>query len=241
MRFKSVCQSHPLLSIVPAGIIRALSSAEQRMEKSFTSLSNYFNRLRYKAREIDEGIERLAETWKSHLLIGGYAERTAETDAHLEKLWESIRSTDNAIEKFQSELEPSLEETDQLLEESQALYEDIKEKCDNLDIVLAEYGYHYEENNIGEENHSQNDSKDCTIHGEVEVEFTPDLTWKCKTKSRDSSSSNTNQKNSTIKGIATPVIKSLQSVLQSEAFYTKESFSDASIQESDHSKQITKI
>lgn len=69
------------------------------MEKnSFASRSNYFDRLRRKTREIDEGIERLSETWRTpHLLIGGYAERTAETNACLEELWESIRSSGVSI------------------------------------------------------------------------------------------------------------------------------------------------
>lgn len=56
---------------------------------------------------------------------------------------------------------------------------------------------------------------------DVEVEFTPDLTWKCKAKSRESDSSNTSQRNPVIKGIATPVIKSLKSVLQSEILTQK--------------------
>ena len=65
------------------------------MEKStFASCSNYFDRLRGKTRNIDEGIARLSETWKTpQLLIGGYAERTTETNVYLEGLWESIRNT----------------------------------------------------------------------------------------------------------------------------------------------------
>ncbi|XP_012527818.1 uncharacterized protein LOC105831903 [Monomorium pharaonis] len=218
------------------------------MEKK--SFRNYFDRLRRKAGEIDEGVERLAETWKiPHLLVGGYAERTAETDAYLEEMWETVRSTGNAVEKFQSELEPSLDETDQFLNETQAIYEDLKEQCDNLDIVLAEYGYHYEESNSEQENHSRNDSQDCRNDSvflseeipDVEVEFTPDLTWKCKAKSRDSDNCNGNQK--IIKGIATPVIKSLESVLQSEVLNARGTYvsNAASAQKSNHSKQITKV
>ncbi|XP_071637334.1 uncharacterized protein [Temnothorax longispinosus] len=221
------------------------------MEKnSFASSSNYFDRLRCKTREIDGGIERLAETWKTpHLLIGGYAERTAETNACLEELWESIRSTGNAAEKLKSKLEPSLDETDQLLEESQAMYEDLKGQCDNLDIVLAEYGYHYEESNGGSENQSRNVSQDCANDNlltteempDMEVEFTPDLTWKCKAKSRESDSLNGSQRNP-IKGIATPVIKSLKSVLQSEILNRKGSLlSNTPVQESNYTKQNTKV
>jgi len=153
------------------------------------------------------------------------------------------------------------------------MYEDLKEQVDNLDTVLAEYGYHYEESDSEQENHSRyciiayalqseqvlypserliynctvcyrdmvvvmffslfrNNSQDQANHNqandsilnteemldEMEVEFTPHLTWKCKAKSRDSDrdSHDTSQRNPIIRGIATPVIKSLQSVLQSE-------------------------
>ncbi|KYQ59611.1 Ribonuclease P protein subunit p21 [Trachymyrmex zeteki] len=175
------------------------------MEKStFASCSNYFGRLRGKTRNIDEGIEKLSETWKTpQLLIGGYAERTAETNVYLEGLWESIRNISVAIEKLQSKLEPSLDKTDQLLKESQVMYKDLKEQCDNLDIVLAEYGYHYDESNGGQENHSRNDNQNSMNNNafdteemlDMEVEFTPNLTWKCKAKSRESDSSNTSQRN----------------------------------------------
>jgi len=57
------------------------------------------------------------------------------------------------MEKLQSKLEPSLDKTDQLLKESQEMYKDLKEQCDNLDIVLAEYGYHYDESTDEQENH----------------------------------------------------------------------------------------
>lgn len=61
------------------------------MEKD---LSNYFDKLRCKARKIDEGTSKLAEIWKiPHLLVGGYAERTAETDACLNKIWEPLQDT----------------------------------------------------------------------------------------------------------------------------------------------------
>jgi len=68
-----------------------LSAKNGDMEKD---LSNYFDKLRLKAREIDEGTNKLAETWKiPHLLVGGYAERTAETDACLNEIWKSLQDT----------------------------------------------------------------------------------------------------------------------------------------------------
>ncbi|KMQ82766.1 hypothetical protein RF55_21935 [Lasius niger] len=125
------------------------------MEKnSFVSFSGYFGELRHKAREIDEGIDKLAETWKMpHLLVGGYAERTVETDACLDELWKSFQDTSDKVEKFQSELKPSLEDVDQLLKDSEKIYQDLKEQCDNLDIVLAEYGYQYKESDSIQEKH----------------------------------------------------------------------------------------
>ena len=43
---------------------------------------------------------------------------------------------ENSIEKFQ---------------ESKAEYETLKEQCDNLDSVFAEYGYQYNESNVSDE------------------------------------------------------------------------------------------
>ncbi|XP_011882060.1 PREDICTED: uncharacterized protein LOC105569879 [Vollenhovia emeryi] len=212
--------------------------------------SRYFERLRCKGRYIDAGIEKLSEAWRMpDLLMGGYGERTAETDACLEQLWESVRSTDAAVEKLKSDLKPSLDETDRLLEESQAEYEDLKAQCNDLDIVLAEYGYRYEENNGGSEDHSRNSSNDATgsfltTEGmpDVEVEFTPDLSWKCKARSKDSDSFNANRRNPIVKSIATPVIKSLESALHSESLNKTGSLvRNASVQKSNGSKQITRV
>ena len=45
------------------------------------------------------------------------------------------------------EYEPqSSEPIEQLLEESKATCASLKEQCDNVEIVLAEYGYHYDKN-----------------------------------------------------------------------------------------------
>ncbi|KYM94089.1 hypothetical protein ALC62_15316 [Cyphomyrmex costatus] len=206
------------------------------MDRStFAKCSNYFDRLRSKTRNVDEGIEKLSETWRTpQLIIGGYAECTTETNMYLERLWESVRNTGVALEKLQLKLEPSLDKTDQLVKESQAMYKDLKEQCDNLDIVLAEYGYHYDESNDGQENHSRNDNQNSMNDNafdteemlDMEVEFTPNLTWKCKTKSRESDSSNTSQRNPIFKGITIPVFKSLKSVLQSEILNGKGSIID---------------
>ncbi|XP_050463874.1 uncharacterized protein LOC126857968 [Cataglyphis hispanica] len=163
------------------------------MEKDL--YSNYFADLRRKAHEIDESTEKLSETWKiPHLLIGGYAERTPQTNACLDEIWESLRDTSDKLEKIQSEFQPLLENTDKSLEESEKIYQELKEQCDDLDIVLAEYGYHYKEDDSVQEKHCRDDSKDNTNDSilrnedasELEiVEFTPHLTWKCKAKSKE--------------------------------------------------------
>ncbi|KAL0105593.1 hypothetical protein PUN28_015824 [Cardiocondyla obscurior] len=196
--------------------------------------SNYFDRLRCKTREIDAGIEKLTDTWKMpRLLVGGYAERTPETDAHLEELWTSIRCSNDGVEQLNSELKASVDEADELLKSSLALYEELKEQCDNLDIVLGEYGYHYDESNNESEDNSRNSNQDYMNNTnntsltteeepEMEVEFTPNLAWKQVSKSKVSNSLDGNQTNFNVKGIATPVIKSLKSVLQYEVFNKKE-------------------
>lgn len=54
---------------------------------------------------------------------------------------------------MQSEFQPLLEDTDKSLEESEKIYQELKEQCDDLDIVLAEYGYHYKEDDSVQEKH----------------------------------------------------------------------------------------
>jgi len=49
------------------------------------------------------------------------------------------------VEKFQLEMELSSEKTDEFLKSTKAIYDDLKEQCDNVDIVLSEYGYRYDE------------------------------------------------------------------------------------------------
>lgn len=83
------------------GGIVSISARSDMGESSLLSSSNYFDRMRYKAREIDEGINKLTQIWKTpHLLIGGYAERTDEMTAYLEELWNSTQSTDVSTQLF---------------------------------------------------------------------------------------------------------------------------------------------
>ncbi|XP_032665411.1 uncharacterized protein LOC116841502 isoform X2 [Odontomachus brunneus] len=188
-------------------------------------LKDFFSRprLRQQTHKIDNGIDRLSEIWKTpHLMIGGYGERTAEIDTHMKELSESIYGINDKMRKSRMEIELLLKETDQFLDETQTLYEDLKIKCHNIGIVLAEYGYHYEEHKDSIlVNDNRNDDKDYTDESilnskELEVEFTPNLTWKCKAKFKEPDMFTSDQKKPVVKSIATPVIKRLASVSLSE-------------------------
>lgn len=63
--------------------------------------SNNFGKLRVQARQIDDGIEKLNTTWKlPHVLIGRFAECTAESDFYTEAMWNVIKSTQVCIIKI---------------------------------------------------------------------------------------------------------------------------------------------
>lgn len=59
------------------------------------------------------------------------------------------------VEQIQAECKPMVEDMDNFLKESKRAYEELKEQCDNLDIVLAEYGYQYKESDSEREKHSR--------------------------------------------------------------------------------------
>ncbi|XP_011345553.2 uncharacterized protein LOC105284037 isoform X3 [Ooceraea biroi] len=149
----------------------------------------------------------------------------------------------DAVEKLQSELEP-LEKTDEFLDDSKVIYEQLKEQCDSLDMVLVEYGYCYEETDNGQEN-NRNNSKDeasssiLTNDEMSDIEITPYLT-KYIAKSKRPKVSNADQSNLAVKGIATPVIKSLASALQVETPRMGRSVvDDIPAQNLNHSKYLT--
>lgn len=64
-----------------------------------------------------------------------------------------------------------------------------------------------------DEDHTNCHTLEVEEMSEVEIEFTPGMKWKCKTKSKEIDIPNINQTNPAITSIATPVIKSLKSVL----------------------------
>ncbi|KAF3426329.1 hypothetical protein E2986_06860 [Frieseomelitta varia] len=151
--------------------------------------SNNFEKLIIQARYLDDGIEKLITTWKlPHVLVGRFTECTAETNCYIDAVWNIIKNTENGVEQILSDiknckLENSIEE---LCQESKAEYETLKEQCDNLDSVFAEYGYQYDESNVSDEtniNDTTNSDQNSVKETEnLEVEFTPNLSWKYKSK-----------------------------------------------------------
>lgn len=56
--------------------------------------SNYFEKLNFKARQLDDGIEKLSKIWElPQVLVGCFTEYTEETDSHLKALWNTIEKT----------------------------------------------------------------------------------------------------------------------------------------------------
>ncbi|XP_071858668.1 uncharacterized protein [Bombus fervidus] len=149
--------------------------------------SNNFGKLRVQARQIDDGIEKLNTTWKlPHVLIGRFAECTAESDFYTEAMWNVIKSTQNGIEQTLSEMKEDSIHMEEFLQETKAQYESLKEQCDNLETVFEEYGYRYNENNVLEESNANStrspDQNSVEETENLKVEFTPNLSWKCKVK-----------------------------------------------------------
>ncbi|XP_076243522.1 uncharacterized protein LOC143184863 [Calliopsis andreniformis] len=155
--------------------------------------SNYLEKLRLQARYLDNGIEKLNETWKlPSVLVGRFGECTEETKSHIEAVWNTIKNTQVAMEETlskmkESELKDSVS-IEQLFQTTKEEYESIKEQCDSLETVLAEYGYHYDKVDTLEPTNG-NTSKECneTVVRQMEnleVEFTPNLGWKYTNKAK---------------------------------------------------------
>lgn len=90
-------------------------------------------------------------------------------------------------------------------------------------------------------NHTNDSTTGIDEIPDVEVEFTPNLTWKSKARSKGSDASD--HQNLPTRGIATPVIKSLASVLRLETPNTKQTFKDddTPVREANRSKGSTKV
>ncbi|XP_020286120.1 uncharacterized protein LOC109855865 [Pseudomyrmex gracilis] len=150
------------------------------MDCDSSTLSNYFERLRQKTREIDENINWLEKIWKMpHLMVGGYGEKNKENTVCLENLSSCIHDIKDAVETFEL---PELDTVDLLLKEAEQLYQELKEQCDNLDIVFAEYDSTYEQSPSVQNGQHRNNSEICTNNdnstktSDIAVDSTPDCT-----------------------------------------------------------------
>ena len=193
--------------------------------------SNYFDKQIRLARDLDDGIDKLNRTWKMpQVLIGCSGECTEETKSHIEIVRNTIQSTKKKIEEdlinmkeFKSQGSESIE---QLLEETEATCASLKEQCDDLETVLAEYGYHYDKNDTLDLTNG-NSSKESNQHsteglGYLEVEFTPNLGWKRKIKQSEQSTPLSNT-SSVLHTTATSVINNLSPILEDTSIIYKNS------------------
>ncbi|CAK9804166.1 hypothetical protein ANTPLA_LOCUS3973 [Anthophora plagiata] len=155
--------------------------------------SNHFEKLIIQARQLDNGIEKLSNVWKlPHLLIGGFAECTEETNSHVEAVWNVVNNTKCGIKEILSEIECKSEDSgdiEQFLQKTRNEYESLKQQCNSLESVLAEYGYYYSQDDSLDKV-SVNSSRSTNQHsiGDIEtleVEFTPNLSWKYKKRQNE--------------------------------------------------------
>ncbi|XP_076630286.1 uncharacterized protein LOC143346243 isoform X2 [Colletes latitarsis] len=123
--------------------------------------SNYFENLILQARQLDDGIEKLSEIWKlPHVMVGRFTGSTEEEGIEL-------LSKRNGFES------PNSVSMEEFLQETKETYQSLKEQSDFLESVLAEHGYHYENNPLDERNLNNDISNQClleeTKHSEAEV------------------------------------------------------------------------
>ncbi|XP_017877594.1 uncharacterized protein LOC108623540 [Ceratina calcarata] len=149
---------------------------------------NYFEKLTTKARELDNGIEKLSITWgmpQVLSLINSIGERTEDLDSYVEDVWGVLNDTQNDLRKLRSEAENENEEDSvaQILERAREEYAILKEECDNLYTVFAEYGYHYD---LDQTNGNDSKSNEQTLIEGTEnlqlVESTPESNSKFEKK-----------------------------------------------------------
>ncbi|CAL7935860.1 unnamed protein product [Xylocopa violacea] len=130
--------------------------------------SNYFEKLRIRVREIDDGIAKLITTWNlQHVLIGRFEECTAETNSYVEAVWKTIKDTQSGMEEILSEIKGDPDNTipmEQFLQETRKEYQGLKEMCDDLETVLAEYDCRFSKNDSSDKENINN-SKNQSFNG----------------------------------------------------------------------------
>lgn len=154
--------------------------------------SDYFQKLIALARKLDEGIEKLQDAWQMPgSFVGGCAEVTDDTKLSIKSLQESLLSTQDDINIKIKDTADAVDGMNSLIKEAQKIYDDIKQHVDNLEILFEEYGYRYNGNmdNSLESKESEKTTNSDISNCVEEVIFTPDLSWRCKKKSIDKTSS----------------------------------------------------
>lgn len=149
--------------------------------------SIYFKKLATQSRKLDEGIENLLKTWEMPQvlsLINSTGECTESIDSHVEGVWDVIKNAQEEVRKLRLEVENENEQDSvpRILEKAEEEYEILKEECDNLETVFAEYGYSYD---LDQTNGNDSKSNDQTFVEETEnlgFENTPGSRWKTEEK-----------------------------------------------------------
>ncbi|XP_076650545.1 uncharacterized protein LOC143357806 [Halictus rubicundus] len=187
---------------------------------------NNFKKLALQAHHLDTGIEHLSSIWdKPDIFIGHFTKLSSredtseETNVHIEALWNSIQSTQEGVETTTLEVDKYVDgSTEHILQETRKEYELLKEQCDNIELILEKYGYRYDKDNPSDQ---QSSTSTDTYEQEtfekaaetLEVEFTPNLSWKCKAKQKEQKTSVSNISD-TSNLFTTPIPKNSTSVLK---------------------------
>lgn len=184
--------------------------------------TTYFEKLRTQGKKLDDGVQKLSEIWKSpNILIGGYGDNATEANAYAEKLFNDIKNIEDQMVVESTQRTQNILETDLLLDESRNLYESISRQCDDIETVFMEYGYTrlpcgIRDRANDESNVEAGPIDSNFISDDHQVEFTPDLTWRCRSRTSDLADTPSTSSNESClqSAVTTPLINDLASAMK---------------------------
>ncbi|XP_046467159.1 uncharacterized protein [Neodiprion pinetum] len=149
---------------------------------------NCFTKLLKHGQKFDEGVKKLTETWRyPQRILGGYGADLKAAEASLKILKDDLSQFQKNINNDAELRKSYMSEMETFLEESQHVYEDIVQSCNDMETVLSEYGYENPQDESVEQSESDSVVDTSLIPSDVtddllEVEFTPNMTWRQKPK-----------------------------------------------------------
>ncbi|XP_046741590.1 uncharacterized protein LOC124408598 [Diprion similis] len=149
---------------------------------------NCFNKLLEHGQKFDEGVKKLTETWRyPQRILGGYGADLQAAEASVKTLKADLLEFQKNVNNDAESRKSNISEIETFLEESQHVYEDILQSCNDMETVLSEYGYENPQDESVEQSESDSAVDSSLIPSDVtddllEVEFTPNMTWRQKTK-----------------------------------------------------------